>query len=106
MGEEVLNCNNFCKKDFPVTEGKTCFSFSSASIGSMNDDTSVNIGRSPKMKAIHKSDRFASRTQAEADAAAAELLAELDKEKLLTEANSKARKKKKSNEKEKLKRKI
>merc|ERR1711934_308916 len=101
--EEVLNCNNFCKKDFPVTEGKTCFSFSSASIGSMNDDTSVNIGRSPKMKAIHKSDRFASRTQAEADAAAAELLAELDKEKLLTEANSKAKKKKKKKRKEKQK---
>merc|ERR1711934_358634 len=100
---EVLNCNNFCKKELPVTEGKTCFSISSASIGSINDDTSDNVGRSPKMKAMHKSDRFASRTQAEADAAAAELLAELDKEKLLTEANSKAKKKKKKKRKEKQK---
>lgn len=46
------------------------------------------------------SDRFASRTQAEADAAAAALLAELDEEKMQNEASSKAKKSKKKKKKE------
>ena len=52
-------------------------------------------GRSwSKPKMGNDSDQFASCTQAEADAAAAALLAEFDEEKMQTEASCKAKKKK------------
>ncbi len=69
----------------------------------MNDpdfDDSDQSNNHRKNRESTDSDRFASRTQAEADAAAAALLAELDEEKMQNEASSKAKKSKKKKKKE------
>lgn len=77
----------------------TCCSKSNRSPLVIGDDE-FQTSKICRRKKVSVSDRFASRTQAEADAAAAALLAELDKEKLCNEANSIAKKKKKKKKKE------
>lgn len=65
----------------------------------LNHDGSISF-RPRKEPKKNNSDKFASRTQAEADAAAAALLAELDEEKEQVEATTKAKKSKKKKKKE------
>ena len=105
-GKGGIRRENFKDDYHGGKSGNSCFSYRSMSPSSF-DDVSYGSGiinknnSSLKNKNMENSCHFATRTQEEADEAAAALLAELDTEKLRTEASSKAKKNKKKKKKEK-----
>merc|ERR1712161_107109 len=102
-GKGGIRRENFKDDYHGGKSGNSCFSYRSMSPSSF-DDVSYGSGiinknnSSLKNKNMENSVHFATRTQEEADEAAAALLAELDTEKLRTEASSKAKKKQEEEE--------